>query len=138
MSPLRAAFKPVLVSFFQDRDHDFFSGAGVGGAFEYHQLARAQMRRNGLGRVRDVAQVGLVILIERSGNADDDGIHLCQAGVVRGGFEALGAGLLNFAGQDADNVGATLGQGRDLARINIEARHPHLLLGKSRARGRPT
>ena len=76
-----------------------------------------------------------MILIERRGDADDDGIHLFQAGVVRSGFEALGAGVLNFAGQDADNVGATLGQGRDLALINIEARHPHLLLGKQQGEG---
>ena len=98
-------------------------------------MTRAQVRRNGLGRVRNVAEVGLVILIERRGDADDDGVHLFQAGVVRGGFEALGAGVLNFAGQDADNVSAALGQGRNLALINIEARHPQLLLGKQQGEG---
>ncbi len=76
-----------------------------------------------------------MILIERSGNADDDGIHLFQAGVIRGGFEALGAGVLNFAGQDADNVSATLGEGGNFALINIEAGHAHLLLGKQQGEG---
>ncbi len=76
-----------------------------------------------------------MILVERSGDADDDGIHFSQASVVRGGFEALGAGVLNFAGQDADNVGAALGEGRDLALVNIEAGHPHLLLGKQQGEG---
>ena len=85
------------------------------------KLAGAQVRRNGFGGVGDVAEVGFVILVQRGGDADDDGVHLGQPGIVRGGFEALGAGLLNFAGQDADDVGTALGQGRDLALIDIEA-----------------
>ena len=125
----------MLVPLFQDRNHDFFGGAGVGGAFEHHQLTGAQVRRDGLGGVRDVAEVGFVILIQRRRDADDDGVHLGQAGIVRGGFEALGAGLLNFAGQDADDVGAALGQSRDLALINIEAGDPELLLGIQQGQG---
>ena len=98
----------MLVALFEDRNHDFFGGAGIGRAFEHYKLAGAQVRRDGFGRVRDVAEVGLVILVQRGRDADDDGVHLGQLGIVRGGFEALGAGLLNFAGQDADNVGTAL------------------------------
>ena len=93
------------------------------------------MRRNGLGRVRNVAEVGFVILIQRRGNANDDGIHVSQAGIVRGGLEALGAGLLNFAGQNTRNVSLALGQSRNLALINIETRYSQLLLCKKQPEG---
>ena len=98
-------------------------------------MTGAQMRSNGLRRVRDVAQVGFVILVQRRRDADDDGIHLGQARIVRRRLEALGAGLLNLARQDADDVGPALGQGRHLALVDIEAGHPKLLLGVEQGQG---
>ena len=82
-----------------------------------------------LGRIRDVAQVRLVILIQRRGHANDDGIHLRQARVVRGRFEPFGAGLLNLIRQDAHDVGSALHQRAHFALIDVEARDPKLLFG---------
>src|SRR6266436_3598466 len=82
------------------------------------------MRRDGRCRIRDVAQVGLVILVQRSGDANDDGIHLGQTRIVRGRFESLPAGLLNLTGQDADDVGTALGQSGYFALIDVEASDP--------------
>ena len=48
---------------------------------------------------RDVAEVGLVELIERGGNADDDGVHVGDFGVVGGGVEAGFLRLLNGLGR---------------------------------------
>ncbi len=65
-----------LVLFFENRHEDFFGGAGIGGALQNNDLAGAQMGRDGMSRVGDVAQVGLVVFVERSGDADDDGVHV--------------------------------------------------------------
>ena len=72
----------MLVPLFKDRDHYLFGRAGIGCALQNYQLTRAQMRRNRLGRIRDVAQVGLVVFVQRRGDTDDDGIHLAQARIV--------------------------------------------------------
>ena len=86
----------MLVLFLENRHHDFFGGAGVGCALENDQLAGLQMRRDGVGGVGDEAEVGFVILIERGGDADDDGVHLVHAGVVGGGGKALRLGASGF------------------------------------------
>ena len=75
-----------------------------------------------------------MILIQRRRNADDDGIHVSQAGIVRSGLESPGAGLLNLAGQNTRNVSLTLGQRRNLALINIETRYSQLLLRKQQSK----
>src|SRR4029077_6087214 len=87
-----------------------------------------QMGSDRLGRVGDVAQVGLVILVQRGRHTNDDGVHLRQPGKVRSGFESALAGLPNSAGKDADNVGAALRQSSYLALIDIETRDPEFLL----------
>ena len=123
------SFQPVLVTLFQNWNHDFFRGSGIGRAFEDDQLAGAQVGRDGLGGVGNVAEVGFVVFVQRRRDADNDGIHFGDAGVVRRSFEAFGAGFLNFAGQDADNVRSALGQGRNFALIDIKACDLNLLLG---------
>ena len=73
-------------------------------------MSGAQMGRYRLRRVGDIAEVGFVICIQRSGDADDNGVRLCEPGIVGGGFESLGACFLNLSGRDAKNVGSALSQ----------------------------
>ena len=62
------------------------------------------VRRDGLDSADDVAQVRLVVVVERGGNADDDGVHEVDFGVVCGGGEAGLLGLLDCRGRNADDV----------------------------------
>ena len=74
-----------------------------------------------------VAQVGLVVLVERGGDADDDRVHLGDLGIVRRGAEAGLLRLLNLAGENAHDVGAAGVERAHLVRGDIEARHPEAL-----------
>src|ERR1019366_3838014 len=99
---------------------DFFRGARVGRALEDDDLTGAQIGRYGVGGVGDVAEVGLVIFVERGGDADDDRIHGGDLRIVGRGFEAVGFGRRDLRGRDADNVGAAVVEGIDFALIDIE------------------
>ena len=81
-----------------------------------------------MGGVGNVAEVGFVVFIQRSGNADDDGVHLGDLGIVGRGGEALRLGGLNLVGGDAEDVGTTLGEGIDFAGVDVEASHRELLI----------
>ena len=81
-------FEAVQIAFFENGNHDVFSGAGIGRAFENDKLAIANVRGNGMHRSRNEAQVGLVILVERRGDTDDDCVHGGDLGVVGSGAEA--------------------------------------------------
>ena len=123
-----SSFQSGLILFLEDRDHHFFRGAGVGRALENDQLSGAQMGSDGVGGVGDVAEVGLVIFVQRSGDADDDGVHRGELRVVGGRGEALCFGGLNLFRSDAVDVGTALGQRIDFAGIDVEAGHLKFLL----------
>ncbi len=106
---------------FENRQHDFFGGAGVGCTLENHQLSGLEMGREGVCSIGDEAEVGFVILVERSGDADDDGVHRIQAGVVGSGGEALLLGSPDFFDGDAVDIGFAPGEDVDFARIDVEA-----------------
>ena len=85
-----------LVFFFENRHHHFFGGAGISCALEHDQLAGLKMRGDGMRGVGDIAEIGLVILIQRRGDADDDRVHLFDVRVIGGGGKALRFGVLDF------------------------------------------
>ncbi len=87
-SSARADLQAVRVAGFEQRNNDFLGGAGIGGALQHDQLALVNIGSDGLDGSGHVAQVGLVVLVERGGHADDDRVHLGDFGVVRGGAEA--------------------------------------------------
>jgi hypothetical protein len=89
-------------------------------------------------RFGDVAEVGLVVLVERGGDADDDGVHLGDVGVVGGGAEAGFLRLLDLIREDADDVGAAAVELGDFGGSMSKpvTRKPSLL--KRSASGRPT
>src|SRR5581483_11723977 len=88
------------------------------------------VRRYGLGRTGDVAQVGLMVLVERRGDADDDRIHLRDLRVVGGGAETTPAGGLHIGRRDSENVGAAGAEGVDLLLVDVEAGDRELLLAE--------
>ncbi len=136
LSPLSAgrssagSLQPVLVFFLQNRQHDFFRGAGVSCTLENHQLPGLQMGRDGVCGIGDEAEIGFVILVKRSGDADDDGVHLSDPGVFGCGRKALLLGFSDLFRGDAVDVGFTLSEGIDLALIDVEAGHGELLFAE--------
>ena len=131
-------FETGAVFFFEDRDHHFFGGAGIGRALEHDQLPGAQMRSDGVSGVGDEAEVGFVIFVQRSGDADDNGVHGGDLRIVGGGGKAMRLGGLDFFGRDAIDVGAALGQGFDLAGVDVEAGDLEFLFAVQQASGSPT
>ncbi len=90
-----------------------------------------------MGGVGDEAQVGLVVFIQRRGDADDDGVHRRELGIVGGCGKAVGLGGLDLLRRNAVDVGAALGQGVDLARVDVEARHLEFLLAVEQSQREP-
>ena len=111
----------VWIALLEKWNHDVFGGAGISGALEDDELSLLNVRSNRSNRAGDVAEVGLVILVERRGNADDDCVHGGDFGVVRSSAEAGLLRLPNFRGENADDVGTARIELADLVRCNIEA-----------------
>ena len=113
-------FETVAISFLDERHNYFFGGAGVRGALENDELAVVKMRGYGLYCAGDVAEVGLVVLIEGRRDADDDGVHLRDVGIVRGGAETGFLCVLDIGWRDANDVGTAGVKSVDLAGFNVE------------------
>ncbi len=122
------SFQAGLVLLFENRNQNFFGGAGVGSALEDDDLTGAQIGRYGVGGVGDVAEIGLVIFVERRGDADDDRIHGGDLRIVGRGFEAVRFGRRDLRGRDAENVGAAVRKGIDFSLIDIETGDGKFLL----------
>jgi len=99
-------FEIKPIAGFETGDYQLFGCAGVGGAFEDDELAFLDVGRDGFDGAGDVAEVGLVVFVQRSGDTDDDGVHLGNVGVVGGRAEAGFPGLLDGLWKYADDVGA--------------------------------
>src|SRR6185369_1143441 len=97
-----------LVSLLENWNQYFLSSPGIGCALENNQLAGSYVRRNGLCSVGDETEVRLVILVQRSRDADDDCVHLCDPRILRGRRKPIGFGSLHFFRGNAKNVGPTL------------------------------
>jgi hypothetical protein len=80
--------EPKRVAGLKQRHDQLFRGSGIGGAFEHNELALMDEGRNRLDGTGHVAQVRFMVLVQRSGNADDDRVHLRDFGVVCRGVEA--------------------------------------------------
>ena len=114
-------FETVAIAFLDERDNDLLCGAGVGGAFEDYKLAFVELWGNGFDRAGDVAEVGLMVFVERSGDADDDHVHVGDFGIVGGGAEAGVPGFLDGRRKDTNDVGAAAVERVNLALLDIEA-----------------
>src|SRR5258705_260407 len=76
------------------------------GAFQDDQQSGMQVGRDRLGGPSDIAQVGLVVLVERGGYTDDQDIHLSDALVVGSGREPRVARTLNLRRWNATYIGS--------------------------------
>ena len=104
----------------EQREDDVARGAGIGGALQDDELARPEPRGDGLGRVDDVAQVGLARLGQGRGDADDDGVGLVEAFEPVGGLEAAGH-LADDLGGDVADVALAAAEPFDLGGVDVEA-----------------
>ena len=99
--------RAAQAALFENRQDQFFGGARIGGAFEHDQLIALQVRRDGVRGLLDVAQVRLAALIERRGDADQDRVHVAQAGEIGCGVEALRVDVRSdFFGGNVLDVGS--------------------------------
>ena len=117
-----------LVFLFENWNQDFFGGAGVGCALKDNDLTGAQVGSYSMGGVGDVAEVRLMIFVQRRRDADDDRVHGGDLGIVRRGFESARLGSRNLLGRDAENVSAAASQGVDFSLIDIETGDGKFLL----------
>ncbi len=123
-------FEAARVAAFKQRRHHLFRGAGIGRTLEHNQLALAGVRRNGLDRAGHIAQVGLVVLVERRGHADDHRIHGVNLGVVGRGAEARLLRFNNGLGQNAHDVGPARVERGHLIGRDVEAGDAETFAGK--------
>jgi hypothetical protein len=78
---------------FENGTQFVFGGAGVSGGFENNDDAFWQMWRDGARGVEDVGKVGLAILVEGRGDADEYGVELFDACAIGGSFDLVGGAL---------------------------------------------
>src|SRR5271157_176767 len=79
----------TLVQTLENRHQNFFGRAGIGRALQDDQLTRTQMRCDRFCRVADVAEIRLVMFVQRRGNADDDSVYAGDVAVIRRGRETM-------------------------------------------------
>src|SRR5271157_6156337 len=120
----------MLVAALEDGDKHLFGSTGIGCALENDQLSGAQMRRDGLGCVSYVAEIGLVILAERSGDADDDRVHACDLRVIRSGGETMRPRRLDLGRGDAIYVRPARLKNIYLLLVDVETGHGKCLLAE--------
>ena len=92
-----------------------------------------QVRSNRLHRPGNVAQVRLVILVQRRGHANNDGVHLPNLAVVGRSPEAGLLRLLNHLRQNAHNVAAARVQRLNLVQRDIKTCHAKTLLAEKQS-----
>ena len=116
-----------------DRAEEFLiGGARIGGALEADELIGAEMRENAVPRGAHVAKVRLVVEVQRRGHADDDHIHLRDAGEVGGGAELAGLdGVRHALRADVLDVALPGIEGVHFLHIHVEADDLDVLLSKA-------
>ena len=93
-------------AFFENREDQFFGGAGISGGFENDELAALQIGLNRDGGLFDVAEVRFAAFVERSRNTNEDGVGFLELGKIGGGAEVAAVDeLLNFGLLDVLDVG---------------------------------
>lgn len=106
-----------------DTGDDFFlGGAGVGGAFEANDLAFTQVGEDRLQGLHHVAEVRLMVLGKRGGDANDDGVGLADTGEVAGWLEPPRGHLVGDGGRlNVFDVRFAIAKGSDFGFVHIKA-----------------
>jgi hypothetical protein len=110
--------------------------ARIGGRLERDELPLLEHPRERRAGVHQRAQVGLAVLGERRRHGDDHGLGLRQVGVARRGAHAS-ADRAQAVGRDILDVAVPGVDGRDLARVRVEADHLVAGLGELHGKGEP-
>ena len=121
----------------QHRQDDVAGSAGVGGAFEDDELARAKALHDRLGRLDDEAEVGLAGVGQRRRHADDDDVGLMQMGELAGRLEPGREHLRDLGIRDVLEVAAAGPEKLDLAGIDVEAEDGKAAESKGPAQRQP-
>src|SRR5579864_959464 len=114
----------------QNRDQQFFGRSWISSALQNYELSRTHVRRDGFGRCADVAEIRLVMVVERRGNADDHSVHFRDSGILRRGCESgLFCGL-NLRFRNANDVRTAFRENLDLLGVDIKTSDFELLLAE--------
>ena len=99
-------------------------GAGISGALQGENGTGLQMRDDGGKGVADVGKIRLEVMVERSGNTEDDGIGLGDAEEIGGGVElATSEGRRNVGSGDVLDITLTTQEMELFGFIDVEADH---------------
>ena len=123
------------VALLQKRHHDVLGRSRIGGAFQHDKLPLVDVRRDRLHGSGHVAQIRLVVLVQRRGHANDDGIHAGDLRVIGGGAEPGLLGLLNLGRKNAHDVGSAGIQGADFIGGDVEAGDAEALVAEQQRQG---
>ena len=115
-----------------DAGHHLVLGrAGIGRAFAAHEVARREVRADGVERVPHIGEVGLEMGVERSRHAENDGVCLGHAGEVGRGIEPpRGPGRSHVGRRDRVDIAPPSGDRLRLGRVDVEADHAAAGLGE--------
>src|SRR3954463_7548526 len=80
------------------------------------------VRGNSFGGLANIAQVGLVVFIERRRNTDDQGVHVLGVGVLIGGPKAFRRCGSDLSLWYAIDIRPAIVEGLYLFRVDIETR----------------
>jgi hypothetical protein len=121
---------------FEDRAQIFIGGSGIGRRFENNKNPIVQMRCDGTAGFQDVGDVGLAILVQRRGDADDDGIDFLDAGEIGRGLQATGGDFFaDGVVGDVFDVGFSPVTSGDLLVVDVEAENGGAGTGELEAQG---
>ena len=120
----------------EDRLHHIRDGAGIGGRFEHHELAGAEMLGDRLAGLHHVGQVRLAVAVERGRHADDAGVDGADPREIRGRREAaVRDEIAEHLGVEVPDIGDAAGQLLDLAGIDVEAGAVKAIAGEGPRQG---
>src|SRR5271170_818657 len=135
--PRALDLQPMLVPLFQDWDHQLFRRPGISRALQHHKLALLQPGRSGLSRIRNIAQVRLAMLRQRSRHAHNDGILLRQAGEVSRSRKTLLPRTLDLRSRNPEDIRPARLQVCHLLGIYIETCHLETCFGEKKREWQP-
>ena len=111
----RPAFRPDS----EDRHEALAGRAGIGRGLQHDELAWLQHLAERGGRGDQRAEIGLAVDRQGRRNAEDDGIHPCEARIAARGVDASAQRSEHLGGHVLD-VGLSPVEGIDLANVGVQ------------------
>jgi hypothetical protein len=106
---------------FENWKDEFFGGARVSGGFKDNELALLQIRLDGDGSLLDETEIRLAAFVERSRDANEDGVNVLEALEIGGGIKVAAVHeLLNFVLANVLDVGFARIEHGDFSGIGVK------------------